>query len=209
MPACPHCSEQIDKLSGFVSQDELRSRLAAKGEAMDLVKAERDQLRAELKQVRTEAEGYSAIVAERDAAVSELQSFKTRQERTAALGEAGLDTGLLETLELLHRAHVATAGDEDEAHDFGAWLAGPARENPLLTPHFAAKGTQAPSPSQAPAAPPAPNRDAPPGSSPPPPQGKMTQAQVAAYFASPGYRSMPIADQRKEMERLQRELMGE
>ena len=32
---CPHCSEEIDKLSGFVPESTLRDRLKTQGEAKD------------------------------------------------------------------------------------------------------------------------------------------------------------------------------
>ena len=126
---CPHCSQEIEKLSGFVPDATLRERLKAQGEAKQ---AEIDALTTEVTGLRSKASNFDAIVAERDQFRDELTGLRQREERLGALDGHELDRSLLPHVEVLYAS--ATAG-QDEPQAFDAWLEEHGKAHPLLAPH--------------------------------------------------------------------------
>jgi len=193
MSNCPHCSESIESLPGFIAQTKLEERLNAQRSAKD---GEITALKAALSTAQSQASGFDAIVSERDALQSEIGKRDKRSSRLEAMAAAGLAADLLEHVELLHTS--ATAGEAEPA-DFGAWLDGAGKAHPLLAPQF---GQTATAPTVA-----APNLNGPngnpamaaPTSEPAPPGGKMTPNDVRAYLSSAEYRGMSAEDQRAKL----------
>ncbi|MEM6931851.1 MAG: hypothetical protein AAF602_33270 [Myxococcota bacterium] len=208
MSACPHCSQPIEKLDGFVKQEVMRQRLDAK-------KGEIDALTTEVTGLRTKAAGFDAIVTERDGLRSELDGMKQRETRLTALDCHKLDRGLLEHVEVLYKS--ATAGDE-EPQAFDAWLEEHGQVHPLLAPHLG-KADPTTTPAPAPADPPAtpgdpapPPRTAPtepPATPPPGPGGKMTPQDVRTYFQSPEFLAMDGDAKRAKIAELKGQVAGQ
>ncbi len=203
---CPHCSESIESLPGFVPQSKLEERLTAQRAAKD---GEITALKSALSTAQSQAAGFDAIVSERDALQAEIGKRDKRSTRLEAMTAAGLKPDLLEHVELLHTS--ATAGEEEPA-DFAAWLEGDGKAHPLLASHFG----------QASAAPPpadngrpdlnAPNGNpsiAGPKSDPAPPGGKITPNDIRAYLSSPEYSAMSADDQRAKIAELKATVNGQ
>ena len=186
MPSCPHCSEAIEKLEGFVPQATLESRINAK-------KEENRLLRDRVSVLETQTEGHSAIVAERDGFLQELNGMRQHASRTSALSEAGLDASLLDSVEILYNS----AGTEETMAE---WLAGDGQAHPLLSPHFG--GTVAPPATPAPNTIPATSEGTIPAGA---PRGKRTPDDVNAYAASSSYRNLSSADKRAWIANAKRE----
>jgi hypothetical protein len=204
---CPHCSESIESLPGFVSQSKLEERLSAQRDAKD---GEITALKSALSTAQSQASGFEAIVSERDALKAEIGKRDKRSTRLEAMSAAGLNADLLEHVELLHTS--ATAG-QDEPADFAAWLDGDGKAHPLLAAHFGQSNAAPPAATNngrpdlnAPNAnPPITNNTADPA----PPGGKMTPNDVRAYLSSAEYKSLSAADQRAKITELKTAVHGQ
>jgi hypothetical protein len=209
---CPHCSEEITGLQGFVTQEKLEERLERQkgkhAEAIQAIRAESSALKERLAEAVAQSQGFDSVVKERDAVKAELAQLVTRNERLAALNGYELDPGLLPSVELIYNSE--TAG-QDEAPAFGEWL-DKAKDHPLLAPHFAAKPAEAPAAEpQAPAqtaqtaqTAPAENRNpadlgAPAGL----PGAKQDAAALAAYFDSREFKALPVDQQDAKLAELE------
>lgn len=202
---CPHCSESIESLPGYVAQAKLEERLAAQRDAKD---GEISALKSALSTAQSQAAGFDAIVSERDALQAEIGKRDKRSTRLEAMAAAGLNSELLEHVELLHTS--ATAGQSEPA-DFSAWLDGDGKTHPLLSAHFG----QASAPPVAnngrpdlnvPNANPAITNNT---ANPAPPGGKMTPNDVRAYLSSPEYKGLNAADQRAKLSELKTAIHGQ
>lgn len=192
---CPHCSEEIDKLSGFVPESTLRDRLKAQGEAKD---AEIGALTSEVQTLRSKASSFDALAAERDQFRDELAGLRQREERLGALDVSKLDRSLLPHVEVLYQS--ATAGDE-QPQAFDAWLEEHGKAHPLLAPHVG-KAASTPSSTLPETTPP---RTAPteqPTEQPAGPGGKITPADLRRYFAGPEFQAMDVATKRAKLAEL-------
>lgn len=204
MPAsCPHCSAEITSLPGFVSQEKLQERLNAKT-------AENNALKAQIEKNAAAVSGYETAAAELAKLKAEVEGARARDARVAALRTAGLDEGLLDHVALLFDSAAAS----EEGLDFAAWLAedGAARSHPLLAPHFrapadAAGASAAQAQGKAAGAAgafaagqtaAAAQRTGAAGATPAGPTKGRTPEQLAQYFASAAYKSLPN-DQKSAM----------
>ena len=190
---CPHCSVEIESLSGFVSQADLETRIGAKnGE----IKALGDALKVS----KTKASGFDAIVMERDQLQTEIVRRDEKATRTTAMSEHGLDPGLLDHVDLLYNS--ATAG-LDEKPTLAEWLAGDGKAHPLLADKF---GKGAPDATVDPTKT-GPNLNGPNGNpdtttgatDPPPPGGKISPADLQSYFAGPEFAALSVDDRRAKI----------
>lgn len=204
---CPHCSEAISSLPGFVTQETLEQRLEAKN-------GEIGALKTALSTAKSKADGFDAVVAERDGLRAEITKRDERASRTEAMQAAELDPALLDHVELLYQS--ATAGLAD-APTLADWLATDAKEHPLLADKFgkpAAPTAAAPEASTPQARPNLngpnlnPNVNANAGD-PPPPGGRMSPSDVAAYFNSAEYRALSNQDKRAKIAELQGQVAGQ
>ena len=128
MPNCPHCSKD---LPGLVDQETLRARLKSKDEEIGTLATEIKAL-APLKEVAKERDRIAAELAEvRDASAWEAALDEVGVPKTPAV-RAGFRT--------IYNSAVASA-EEGKAPTPADWLAAPAKEHPLLAPHFTAQGT--------------------------------------------------------------------
>lgn len=204
MASCPHCSVDIDSLSGFVPQATLEARLKTK--------SDENKLMADaLKEAKVKASGYDAIVTERDTLKGEITKRDEHTTRTTAMTEARLDPSLLASVETLYTSAIA---GQDEPQSLADWLSGDAREHPLLADRFGkATGEQPQANPLDPTKPnlnviptaPAPNLNpqAPTGQDPPPPGGKISSGDIQRYFASAEYTALSSEDRRAKMSEVQ------
>ena len=187
MPSpCPHCSEPIEKLSGFLSEDDHKARLKAKD-------GENAELRRGLSEAQTQVAGIADLRAERDALVTSAKKSERMGLLRGKVPDDQLETDV-QSFELLHASAISGVEAPAEFADFAAWGA---TEHPLLKGFFVAPAV-APVVGK-PALPlPNPRVDVPA----PLPGGKPTVEQVQARFSSKEYLAMPIAERRAEAERL-------
>lgn len=204
MASCPHCSENIESLSGFVPQATLEARLKAKSDETKLIADA-------LKEAKVKASGYDAIVMERDTLKGEITKRDEHSTRTTAMTEAGLDPSLLASVETLYASAII---GQDEPQSLADWLSGDAKEHPLLADRFGKPpGDQPPANPLDPTKPnlnviptaPGPNLNpqAPTGQDPPPPGGKISGGDIQRYFASAEYNALPPAEKRVKMQEVQ------
>jgi hypothetical protein len=134
---CPHCSQALG--SGFVTQADLEERVKSAGKA---AKDEAARLAGELAIAKVKAEGYDQALAGRTAAEQELGKTKTQFDRLSTLAASGIvQPAKVRGLSRAYEDYAAEAGDK--AVDFKAWLAGPARTDEFLAPHFTGGATGA------------------------------------------------------------------
>jgi len=198
---CPHCKATIE---GFVPQEALTKRLSEKD-------GEIRTLRDAVAEMTPKARDYDAVAGERDGLKAQVAEITQRAERSSALAQRGItDPRLAAAFEAIHASEMA-GRPEGERIAFGEidqWAA----DHPLLAPHLqpTATGTQPAAPVAGPSGPPAAGAaQAPvglpraPGAQPAaPPQGRMTPAQIQAYFRSPEYRALSAADKAAKMTEL-------
>ncbi len=148
MPACPHCSEKIEHLPGFLTQAALEDRLSSQKTghetALTAVRLELTTVKNSLTQANTKASGFDAVVSERDGLQAKLTGMEQTATRTTAMQTAGVDPAMREHVELIFNS--ANAG-RDEPLEWDAWMAsteeGGARTHPLLSSQFGTPGTPA------------------------------------------------------------------
>lgn len=193
MANCPHCSEEIASLPGFVSEDKLKERLRGQAAAKQ---GEIDLLNSELTESRTKSQGYDAIVTERDGFKAKIEGIERAQERTAVLSEHGIDLAGLATFETLYNSQTV-----DDAKSFGDWVASKKEGDPVLSRMFGSNTDAAPATDATPAAtvvPAIPNTSAdsaPAGAV----GGAWTEADSQRVFKSPEYAALDSAGKRAKM----------
>jgi hypothetical protein len=180
---CPHCSES-HVVDGFTKKDveaAVTSRLKSKNAEIDLLNKRISDL---------EAVDVSAITRERDDAVRELATIREASEVDAAFSTVGIatDEALRGAFRTIYES--STTGAEDRP-SFASWVqSDDARNHVLLRSHYAAP----PAGEAKGVAPVKPPKAA-------PPEGNVsaadtrtkapTPAEVAAYFRSAEYRTLP------------------
>lgn len=135
MPDCPHCSKNIENLTGFISQADLEERIKKLRDGKDLeIKAHADQLT----ELRTQNNGYAAMKTELDG-LKAADVTRTQQTARVALftaEAAKVDPALLPYFEQLYDISQMGAADADKA-TFEAWFASDAaRKHVLLEDKF-------------------------------------------------------------------------
>lgn len=143
MADCPHCKQDLG--SGFLDQATHVARLNAKEQRSK-------ELEAELKTTRAKADAHDQLAAELAKEKARADAAEQRGIRSVALARAGItDDKAAKRVEAIYALHQAEEGEAALAFD--AWLQGPAREDVILSPVFAApaqasaaagKGAQAP-----------------------------------------------------------------
>ena len=199
MADCPHCNTDLG--SGFLTQADHEKRINAKN-------GEITALTTELTTAKTKASGYDAIVAERDRLKADLGARTQKDERLAAMDDAGLPRSLYDSVEVLFNS--ANAGEGDTP--WGDWLKGDAKEHPLLSDKFGKPGEQQPAPKPGEQQQPRPNLN--PNltddtQDPPKPGQKITPADVHNYIASPEYQGLSTEDQRKKLDELEARVVAQ
>ena len=205
MASCPHCSESITTLSGFVPQATHEQRMRTLGEnkntEMSAKNAEIQALTTKVSEYGTKAQSYDAVAAELIQLKDANTSRQLSDSRGTLLTEAKVDPSLLKEIEQVYS--WSQNGVEDGAKKtFEDWFAADASTHVLLAPHFNGPPAAAP-----PAGPPAPgdppNGGAsllpPPSGQPPPPPsgGKITQQDLANWMASPAYQNLPTSAEKR------------
>lgn len=201
MAQCPHCSESIDSLSGFMSTSDVEKRI---NNLRDGKNEEITVLSGELASARTKAQGYDAIVVERDGFRNQIEARTKKDARTSLLTELGVDPALLESFEQVH-AWSQNGVAEDQKQSFEDWSANDASKHILLSDKF---NGAAPPPS-----PPNPNAgsgintlpDAGSGNAQPPPpphNGRMTNEDLAAILQSPAYQALGVKEKQAKIAQL-------
>lgn len=194
---CPHCQTSIESLPGFIPQADLESRLKSK-------KDENKALSEALSTARVKASGYDAVVLELGELKSANESREKRTTRLDLLTEAKVDHALLDDIERIY-GWSQDGIAEDERKDFGEWWSADAAKHVLLSPHIGAAPTPKPAANDTTGTGvdrlPKPN-----GSDVPPPSGaKMTQADLAAVFASPQFAALNPEGKRARIAELKAE----
>lgn len=184
MAQCPHCSEGIESLEGFVPRAAVAQQVK---DRLSPVMAERDRLaeayqasQAKVSELTPLAESAASLQQE----IEKRDQFQGDIEVLTGLGVAN-PASVLDDMRLMYDAR--TTGMEDRP-DFGAWLDSDGRNHALLSHMFAAPaaaesvpGAETVQPAAAPAA-----RRSPivaPGGAPPPPS-KMTQGELDAALGA-------------------------
>jgi len=198
---CPHCSESIDSLSGFVSQSALEERLSSQKIAL---KSEIKALTDEVVVLRPKASGYDAVVVERDGLQGKIDSRTQKDARTSLFTERQVDPTLIDSFETMYTSSQVGAAD-DAKKTFEDWFASDAANHVLLAPHFngATPPPPAPNPEQGSGQnnlPPVPPAHAP---APPPHNGKFTNVDIQAVFASPAYQALSLKDKQAKLARME------
>jgi hypothetical protein len=208
MANCPHCKAEIESLTGFVPQDTLTSRLAAK-------QAEIEQYAAKVKDLGPKATAHDALARDRDEWRGKFEAINVRTERLTLLGTKTIAADKLEGLEALWTSANASKPEAERA-EFGAWLEADAPTHPLLvgglfaaptpagTAGTPANGAGTPTNgagSAAGAKPPAglPKTAGPTAPPDAPKQGGMSEDQTRAYFHSREFRALKPADQKAKL----------
>lgn len=212
MPAnCPHCSQEITHLSGFVPQEKLEERIKGVNEAHRKKAA---LLESQLSELREKATGYDALKAEHTELLAEKTARETRTARTAALEGAGVDPKHLDLFAVMFNADQA---GKDEPDDFGAWLGEQAKANESLSTFFGSPPPPGQTPpkqqpaSHADAATPgqvSPTEPTPPRTVPivaalqqdpsAPGVQQFTWDQWNTYYQSPDFQKLPSEEKRKQ-----------
>lgn len=177
MADCPHCKQDLG--SGYLDQATHVSRLNAKEQRAK-------ELEAELKTARIKADAHDTLAAELAKEKARADATEQRGVRSVALARAGVsDDRAAKRIEAIYALHQAEEGDAALAFD--AWLAGPAKEDVILSPLFAqapaatAAGKGAQAPAQAPKGLPPANAGAKADSGQAP--GKLTPKQAGDAYA--------------------------
>lgn len=204
MAKCPHCSEAIDSLSGFMPTADVEERLKTQKTALKL---EITALTTEVVELRPKASGYDAVVAERDGLQGKIDSRTQKDARTSLFTDRKVDPGLIDSFETMYASSQVGATDE-EKKPFEDWFATEAEKHVLLAPHFngAAPATTTTTPPDTtqgtgtntlPATPP--------GTAPPPPphNGKFTNVDIQAVFNSPAYQALPLKEKQAKLRRME------
>jgi hypothetical protein len=225
---CPHCSQALG--SGFVTQADLEERVKSAGKA---AKDEAARLAGELAIAKVKAEGYDQALAGRTAAEQELGKTRTQFDRLSTLAASGIvQPAKVRGLSRAYEDYAAEAGDK--ALPFAGWLAGPARTDEFLAPHFAGQGAgaqpggdagqgkgaqdqgasagkdaaQGKGGDQGQDAGKSAGKDMPRANSgaadPPAGQGIQTPAQIAAYFQSADFKALPPKDREAKIAELEK-----
>lgn len=190
---CPHCSQPID---GWVPLD----RLEAAAKARDQIAAERDALKATVKETQKAAALYEALRPEFDRVKAELEAVAPLKQEMETLRRERIDAAYTSVgiTDAKIRRIVELDFDEqkdadDGVKDIAAFL-GKVKEAPPahLAPFFkpAAASTPAPSPVPQPrpnVLPPNPT----PVATPPAPGARMTPQQISAQLAEVNARYAP------------------
>ena len=202
MADCPHCSKNIESLSGFIPTADLEERLKSLKKGKD---AEILELSTQLSSARTKASGFDAVVLERDGLKRDAESRTLRDARTTLLTGARVDVALLPNIEQVYDWSQNGASDDDKK-SFEDWFAADAAKHVLLAPHF--NGDVAPPPPPNPEDGDGINKLPAPGGGnhqppPPPSNGKFTNADIASVFASPAYQALSVKDQQAKIKRME------
>lgn len=194
---CPNCDTVHEKVAGYVSQEVLTQRLAAKTEEIKT-------LTATLEKASTDAADIGAIRADRDAARAELAELRDAHAISEAFTAHGIadDADLRTSFRTMYASAVAGA---DEAPSFIDWLASDqAKGHVLLRGHYGAQ-------TAAPAVPTEEAKPAQPANSPvravpntnagtvpttPTAPAKLTTADWADVFESPAYKALDYKKRR-------------
>lgn len=188
MPGCPHCSEPIESLEGFIPQAKHELRLKAKTD-------ENKALGDAVSRLTEQTKGHDAIIAERDRFRSDYEAL----QRSSAMSEVGLSSEFREYAEMFYESAKASGDDAS----FSDWLGSSAQEHPLLRDKFQAPGI-APVIAAAPAAAAIPSMTA--GAAPASgPGGKISPNDVQSYFQSAEYARLSSADKRSKIAELQQQ----
>ena len=185
MANCPHCSEALG--SGFVDQATLESRLASKDTSAALLQANVDRLTQEA----TAHAGSAAALTAMEARAVAAEGQVIEGEQSLALAGSGLQEDIRP-----HAVGIYQQLPTEERGTLTEWLAGKAKEHPLLAGFFGK------------AAPPVvvPPVVVPPGERAPLSSTKQTPQQVAEYFASPAFQMLPTAEQKVKSAELQAQI---
>ena len=196
MSSCPHCSEAIESLPGFVSQSKLEARLSGLKEGKD---AEIAALSARVSEYGAKASGYDAVVAERDSLKTASTARDLRDDRVAILTSRGVDPAHLADLEQVY-GWSQNGVAEDAQKDWPTWIAEDAAGN-VLSQRIMEGSTGAPPVMHAAPAPVAPRPNLIPpvnGTTPPPPSGaQITPQDVATWMASAAYQNLPSSAEKR------------
>lgn len=125
---CPHCNETIDRLSGFITQEDHEKRIKAKSELIDT-------LTSDLKTARKASESVADLQRERDDALGQVK----RLTRSTALAKRQItDEKTARTLELVYENEMADRPEDERVDfaDFDKW----ATDHPLFGHLFKAEG---------------------------------------------------------------------
>ena len=201
MSKCPHCSENIESLSGFVPQADLEERLNTLKSGKD---NEISALTTSLQTAQAKASGYDAVVNERNALMAKDEARVKKDARTGLFTEAKVDPALLESFEQAYGWSQNGVAD-DAKKNFETWFAEDAANHVLLKPHF--NGAAPPPPAPNPEVgsgnntiPPVPPAHAPP---PPPHNGKFTNVDIQAVFQSSAFQALSLKDKQAKLARME------
>lgn len=190
---CPHCSEThvVDGFAKEEVEEKIKTRIKAKNDEIALYQAKI----ADLQKVDVDT-----IARERDEAVRELATIREASAVAEAFGSVGItaDDALRGAFRTIYDS--ATAGKEDRP-SFAEWVQGDdAKNHVLLRAHYPAPPAPGTKPPPAPKPPPSTeNGTAPAGTR----DGKLSPADLRAYFASPEYRALPKEERAAKMAELQ------
>lgn len=146
MPQCPHCSEPIEKLTGFVAESTLAERLANKqaGHEKAIAKlaakiSASDAARDEALQKLTDYDGvdvakmerrYAKAIETAEAAQAELASFRVETETNLVWAQNQIEDEETRDLVLYRFGKL----DEATRPTLADYLQGPAKEDRFLQP---------------------------------------------------------------------------
>lgn len=145
MAKCPHCSESIDSLSGFIKQEDLESRLNtqkdAHSTALGAKETEITMLKGSVSDLTSKASNYDAVASERDTLKGEIVTIRDTHARQGALAQIGVtDPKVIQGFEAIHASITAGMPEADRPGfiEFDKWGA---KDHPLLAANFVDAGT--------------------------------------------------------------------
>lgn len=184
---CPGCDAVHEKVPGYVSQDKMTERLAAKGTEIAALK---DRVR-ELEPLASNSE---AIALERDQLKGRISDMEAASQVDAAFSAAKVAPAARDGFKAIYDSAMA-GKDEADRQPFHEWVGSEeARGHVLLKGHYDQADGAAPAstPAAAPATPTSPVVNTDTGGDPPNTNPQPIGAQALQdYFASEAYTALP------------------
>lgn len=190
---CPHCKGSVP---GVIEQTVHTERLALKQAALDHLNSEHEALKQKLGQYEPRIRDLDTLTAEVGTLKTELEKARANGSKLAAVAKVGFNPDKIRLAEVAYEmAHEGV--EESKRPAFTDWLIAEdgGRSNPDIRHHYTQAASQPATP-PAPGGPVQPPRKEPPAPGAPPHTSKPTPQQIAEYFRSEAFRSLP-RDQQK------------